>query len=71
MKPFTSWEELTGGDAGMANLLASVYGEDNIDDCDLLIGTLTERECPGFAISPMSFVIFLLMPLAAWKRILF
>lgn len=61
MKPFTNWEELTGGDAEMANLLASVYGEDNIDDCDLLIGNLAEKKIPGFAISETSFVIFLLM----------
>lgn len=61
MKPFKTYEELTGGDAKACAALAEVYGPDGIEKVDLLVGNLAEKKIRGFAISETQFMIFLLM----------
>ena len=56
--------ELTGGDAGLASQLASVYGpesEGGLDKVDLLVGCLCEPLPKGFGFSDTAFRVFILM----------
>jgi alpha-dioxygenase len=66
LKPFKTWEALTGEKKGRspnADALEAVYGAapDGIERCDLLVGDLYENKIKGFAISETSFIIFLVM----------
>lgn len=62
LKPFETWEEMTGKPT-TAKKLEAVYGPApmGIEKCDLLVGDMYEKKIPGFAISETSFIIFLLM----------
>lgn len=60
LTPYKTWKDLTGGDEAAMAALEDVYGVD-VEACDLLVGNLAEHKIPGFAISPTSFLVFLLM----------
>jgi hypothetical protein len=52
LKPFKSFEALTGGDQDAIKALTEVHGRDGIEYVDLLVGTtLAEPKVEGFAIS--------------------
>jgi alpha-dioxygenase len=66
LKPFKTWEALTGepkGESPNAEELEAIYGAapDGIEKCDLLVGDLYENKIKNFAISETSFIIFLVM----------
>jgi hypothetical protein len=46
--------------------LIDVYGENGIEDVNLIVGNLAEDEIKGFAISETFFTVFLLM---AFRRL--
>nr|KYP43075.1 Peroxidase [Cajanus cajan] len=58
--PIEKWEDLTD-DKEAVEVLKEVYGDDNVEDLDLLVGLMAEKKIKGFAISETAFVIFLLM----------
>lgn len=60
MKPAATFEELTGGNAQVAQELSEVYGGD-IEKVDLLVGTLCEPLPKGFGFSDTAFRVFILM----------
>jgi len=60
LPPAASFEELTGGDAAAAALLADVYGGD-VDRVDLMVGLYAEPLPEGFGFSETAFRIFVLM----------
>jgi len=62
LKPWKSWKKMTG-DTESAKKLEAIYGSapEGIEKCNLLVGDLYEKKIPGFAISEISFIIFLLM----------
>ena len=59
MKPFTTFEQLTGN-AAWAAQIREVYNGD-IDAVDTHVGMMAERLPPGFAFSDTAFRIFILM----------
>lgn len=59
MRPVTSFLELTGGNAELATELAEVYGD--LEQVDLLIGSLCEPLPRGFGFSDTAFRVFILM----------
>jgi alpha-dioxygenase len=61
LKPFRDYDDMTGGDEEAVKALTEVYGADNIEAVDLLVGNLAEKKIEGFAISETSFLIFILM----------
>jgi len=63
LKPYKTWDDLTGGDLKAARKLQLIYGEApaGIEKCDLLVGDLYEKKLKGFAISETSFIVFVLM----------
>jgi hypothetical protein len=60
MKPVRSFEELTGGDAALAEEIRRVY-DGKLDRVDLMVGMFAEPRPKGFAFSDTAFRIFLLM----------
>ena len=60
LPPAASFEELTGGDAAAAALLADVYGGD-VDRVDLMVGLYAEPLPEGFGFCETAFRIFVLM----------
>ncbi|NGN67504.1 peroxidase [Streptomyces sp. A7024] len=59
-RPVGSFEELTGGDAGLAAELAEVY-DGRLDRVDTMVGMYAEPRPPGFAFSDTAFRVFVLM----------
>jgi hypothetical protein len=60
LRPAQTFEELTGGDAALAHEVSEVYGGD-IEQVDLLVGTLCEPLPKGFGFSDTAFRVFILM----------
>ncbi|HMC79172.1 MAG TPA: peroxidase family protein, partial [Acidimicrobiia bacterium] len=60
LKPARSFDELTGGDAALADEIRRVYGND-IERVDLLVGMFAEPRPEGFAFSDTAFRIFIVM----------
>lgn len=60
MKPARNFEELTGGNAALAQQVSEIYNGD-IEMVDLLVGTLCEPLPKGFGFSDTAFRIFILM----------
>ncbi|KAK4712543.1 hypothetical protein R3W88_007056 [Solanum pinnatisectum] len=58
--PITKWEDLTD-DEEVIKTLNEVYGHNNVEELDLLVGMSAEKKIKGFAISETAFFIFLLM----------
>lgn len=60
LNPITKFEDLTD-DAATVKKLKAVYGDDNVEDLDLLVGTLGEGHRPnGFGFGETMFQIFIL-----------
>ena len=60
MVPISKWEDLTD-DEEAVNALREVYGGDDVEKLDLLVGLHAEKKIKGFAISETAFFIFLLI----------
>ena len=60
MVPISKWEDLTD-DEEVVNALREVYGGDDVEKLDLLVGLHAEKKIKGFAISETAFFIFLLI----------
>ncbi|MGI5527054.1 peroxidase family protein [Streptomyces syringium] len=58
--PVTSFEDLTGGNAGQAAELREVY-DGRLDRVDTMVGMYAERKPRGFAFSDTAFRVFVLM----------
>jgi hypothetical protein len=61
MPPAETYLKLTGGDAALAKQLSDVYGADEIEKVDLLVGCLCEPLPKGFGFSDTAFRVFILM----------
>ncbi|KAI0559766.1 Peroxidase superfamily protein isoform 1 [Gracilaria domingensis] len=61
MKAFKSIKDLCGDNEDAYKAMVEVYGEDGIENVDLMVGMLAEKKIKGFAISETAFLIFLLM----------
>ncbi|CAN0857404.1 Alpha-dioxygenase PIOX [Linum grandiflorum] len=60
MIPISKWEDLTD-DKEAVRVLTEVYGDDGIEELDLLVGLMAEKKIKGFAISETAFFIFVMM----------
>jgi hypothetical protein len=59
LKPASSFEELTGGNAAWAAALREIYGD--VERVDLMIGLYAEPKPEGFGFSDTAFRVFILM----------
>jgi heme peroxidase len=61
LKPAESYYELANEDWDLARDIEAVYGKDNVNEVDLMVGLFAERKPDGFAFSDTAFRVFLLM----------
>lgn len=60
LKPVTSFDQISGGDAATAAVMAEIYGGD-IEKVDTTVGMFGEKLPEGFGFSDTAFRIFVLM----------